>query len=238
MKSKYIIYGLCSSADNVIKYVGLTKQKLSTRLKAHIYDATHPLNSSSYGSYKSRWIRKVLRSGHNVNIIILEETIEKECDEKERLWITRYGKNNLTNVTIGGRDLFPSIINKKDAISIPEVKRFLERNINGWFKNVSLTRYALSNYEEINEPLDKYFIKFLNNLGFDYKTKDVVNLKELKEKIVKKSLENLKVFITENEECFRFEYQIGAFKEIYGVPTSKRIFKKELEKIIEESFRR
>lgn len=239
MENKYIIYGLHSSENDKIKYVGMTKQVLAKRLRAHIYDSTHPLTSSSYGSYKSRWIRKVIESGYDIKIIELEIVEDdKDCDEKEKKWISHFGRRNLTNGTDGGRDAFPIGSNKKDIVSIPEVKRYLQRNIRGWFLNVSLVRYAISEYETVNEPLDKYFVKTLQHMGFDYKVKDVVNLRDLEEKMIFKSIENLKKFLKENPESFSFEYQLGAFKEIYSVPDSKRIFKRDLKEIIEENLRR
>lgn len=87
------------------RYVGKTVQKLSQRLSGHVYEAGKPDSHT----YKTHWIRKLLREGVKPQIIKLE-TIDVEIDcEREIYWISRLKKKGykLTNGTEGGEVAYP-----------------------------------------------------------------------------------------------------------------------------------
>ncbi len=93
---KCAVYGLYSTEDEIIRYVGQTTQPLNRRLHQHLAD-------SKRADYRcSRWIRKVMRSGYEVKIVAIEE--DCTIDEAEKAWISYYKRitPNLTNTCEGG----------------------------------------------------------------------------------------------------------------------------------------
>ena len=91
------IYGLYSTEDGVIKYVGKTKYMLSKRLREHINGAL----LRGCKTYKDNWIRNVYSNGFKVDIRLIEECGDSIWDEREKYWIKEY--SGLTNLTDGGR---------------------------------------------------------------------------------------------------------------------------------------
>ena len=77
---KRVVYGLCSSADGVVRYVGSTR-RLNDRLLGHVCAARCggqlPVN---------RWVASVLAAGFRVRAVVL---IEEGCLECERHEIQR-----------------------------------------------------------------------------------------------------------------------------------------------------
>lgn len=93
------IYGLYSTEDTVVRYIGQTTQQSKTRLQQHLAEATRPPGAS----HCHRWIRKVLRTGYEIGIVVLEENCV--WNEAERKWIAEYRKRNpgiMTNLSDGG----------------------------------------------------------------------------------------------------------------------------------------
>ena len=92
---KTTIYGLYSTRDNIIRYVGKSNNPKS-RLKDHIWSSKAKINNT----YKSCWIRKELNDGFNILYKVLEICDMESWSEIEQ----RYIKNtdNLTNHHKGG----------------------------------------------------------------------------------------------------------------------------------------
>ena len=90
------IYGLYSTKDNVIRYVGKTKNTLDKRLRQHIYDAI----KKRVDTYKDRWIRKCYKDGYEVKITQIEKVNSDNINEREKFWIKQLP--NLTNTAPGG----------------------------------------------------------------------------------------------------------------------------------------
>lgn len=97
------IYGLKSNLEDKIRYIGWASN-LTRRLQCHIYEATNPDKSTSSESHKNRWIRKILSENGKISIIPIEEIEYRYHNEKERYWIKKYERKNLTNGTNGGDD--------------------------------------------------------------------------------------------------------------------------------------
>lgn len=95
--STVTVYGLSSSEDDKIRYVGQTTRELKQRLIHHLYDAK-TLNKI----HKSNWIKKVLNDGYKINIFIIEENAI--WAESEIKWIKYYRDEgiDLVNTTDGG----------------------------------------------------------------------------------------------------------------------------------------
>lgn len=93
------IYGLYSTEDLVVRYIGQTKQKPQVRLTQHMAEAVAPPGTTRC----HRWVRKVLRSGYQIGIVVLEENCP--WNEAERTWIAKYRAEYpgiLTNHSDGG----------------------------------------------------------------------------------------------------------------------------------------
>lgn len=122
---KVFIYGLYSSDDDNIRYVGKCKDK-KYRLKMHYSQR----NSSS--TYKNNWIKSVLRRGCEIKMLILEEVDFDKWESKEIYWINKF--KNLTNTSSGGK----GGSGKKYNISYNEAKKLLnECNVKSkseWFE--------------------------------------------------------------------------------------------------------
>lgn len=93
------IYGLYSTEDNLIRYVGKTNS-LNGRLASHKYDA---LKRGSK-NHKCNWIRSVYKNEYEIGIELIEECNDSNVDEREIYWIkTLKETNNLTNELEGGQ---------------------------------------------------------------------------------------------------------------------------------------
>lgn len=91
------VYGLASSEDGVVRYVGQTTGQLDRRLIHHHYDA------KKLGTiHKSNWIRRVIERGFEIQIVPIEENAP--WGSAEIKWIAWYRQNgfDLVNTTDGG----------------------------------------------------------------------------------------------------------------------------------------
>lgn len=93
------IYGLYSTEDNLIRYVGKTNS-LNSRLASHKYDALKR-NSKNH---KCNWIRSVYENKHEIGIKLIEVCDDVNVNEREKYWIKALKEsNNLTNELEGGQ---------------------------------------------------------------------------------------------------------------------------------------
>ena len=96
---EYSVYGLFSTQDGEIKYVGQTKNKLKKRLYEHIYESL----KRGKKNHKCNWIRQTYKNGFSIDISLLETTNEKNVSDSEKKWIKVYGKvNQLEGGNSGG----------------------------------------------------------------------------------------------------------------------------------------
>lgn len=97
-KKTVSVYGLASSNDDVIRYIGQTSVKLETRRKWHISWTVNERDKSR----RTAWIKSVLRDGHDLKIITVEQ--DAELHEAEIRWIAHYRSLGveLVNLTNGG----------------------------------------------------------------------------------------------------------------------------------------
>lgn len=78
---KYYIYGLYSTEDNIIRYVGQTKSQLNQRKNEHKCDAL----TRKIKNHKCNWIRKVYKDGFEIGITLLDEANEKNWVKKRNI---------------------------------------------------------------------------------------------------------------------------------------------------------
>ncbi len=92
------IYALVDPRDNAIRYVGKTRQKLSSRLSGHLACAKYRRN------HRERWIFSLLDNGLKPCIVALDSVEDSEADQSEIWWIAkmRDAGCDLTNATAGG----------------------------------------------------------------------------------------------------------------------------------------
>lgn len=91
------VYGLRSSQDGRIRYVGQTVMSLEKRLKNHLS------HSRKYRHrHLSNWINSVIRSGYSVEIIVLRENATWNVSEIEVIAQLRADGSDLVNATCGG----------------------------------------------------------------------------------------------------------------------------------------
>lgn len=109
------IYGLYSTKDNVIKYVGKTKCTLHKRLIEHINGALR----RNCNTYKDNWIRKTYNDGYKVEIKLIEECDNSIWESREKFWIANI--KNLTNLTEGGESGHGNLYN----VTYKEMKEYL-----------------------------------------------------------------------------------------------------------------
>lgn len=91
------IYGLASSEDGKIRYVGRTTASLTTRLRGHRAARNqHPRRPLSM------WISDTERVGYSVLIFLIEDSAEPNAAEQRLIaWYRQHGAD-LVNVTAGG----------------------------------------------------------------------------------------------------------------------------------------
>ena len=116
MKNKVYIYGLCND-NGIIRYVGQSYRPI-IRKNDHLSEARRGVIT-----HKNNWIRKSLRNGDNINVIILEECDNDNWIHREQYWIKELP--NLTNHTEGGEGKTGSIYD----ISLEEIKKWVKINI-------------------------------------------------------------------------------------------------------------
>jgi len=96
----FYIYGLFSTKDEIIKYIGYTSD-LKERLKEHNKD----INRVKVKTYKKNWIKKCISEGYNIDYLILDTALtQSEACELEKFYIQNYLENNvqIVNGTLGG----------------------------------------------------------------------------------------------------------------------------------------
>ena len=92
------IYGLRRSDDKKIRYVGKTINP-----KGRIYEHKYKAIKSNIPTHKQKWIRKALKNGQNIELIILKICPLDEFMKWEEYYIKHFNSNNLTNSDKTGR---------------------------------------------------------------------------------------------------------------------------------------
>lgn len=91
------IYGLASTRDGVVRYVGQTVRTVHRRFLKHLENARLGVKTHCYN-----WIREQLAAGHTITVNVLESNAR--YGESEKHWIRHYAEMGiaLTNQTEGG----------------------------------------------------------------------------------------------------------------------------------------
>lgn len=91
------VYGLYSTKDGLIRYIGQTTKPLRTRVRQHVQTAIEG------GDWPvAKWIRKLLRNRHTLECVALVEGAEWNTSEVETIARYRAEGFPLLNATAGG----------------------------------------------------------------------------------------------------------------------------------------
>jgi hypothetical protein len=129
MGDEVSIYKLIDPTTNYVKYVGWTHKPLQKRLGDHLSDARR-----GQKNYRCNWIRNLLSNGFYPLIDIIEKVNYNERSEKEKYWISYYGRENLVNGTDGGEGVSGLLVSD-------ETKKKLSLSHKGqipWNKGISI----------------------------------------------------------------------------------------------------
>lgn len=100
MKS-FTLYGLKSSDESCVRYIGITSQPIEARLRGHLKtDRSNP--------HKDRWIKKVISTGARVEIVpyAIGLPLEEACNLEIFVIAQLRGLNHpLTNISNGGESV-------------------------------------------------------------------------------------------------------------------------------------
>lgn len=83
--------------DGLARYIGVTKNSLQKRLNQHLSEA-----KGGHKNWRCNWIRKLVSLNLLPIIKLVEAVSDKKREEREKYWISVYGRENLVNGTDGG----------------------------------------------------------------------------------------------------------------------------------------
>lgn len=119
------IYKLLDPTTNEIRYIGKTKNLLSTRYNSHMHKARQ-----GNGLHVYCWINELLKNNLKPIIELVEECFENNWEEREKYWISYCP--NLTNISKGGITYFGEYHKRPDFISAV-IKKVIKYDMNGDF---------------------------------------------------------------------------------------------------------
>ena len=143
------IYGLYSTEDGVVRYVGKTTNP-KNRLPEHRREA-----KENNDRPKNIWMRDVWERGFDVKLKILEETDIYHWADSESAWISKLmTTNNLTNVQKGG----PGGIGAKpkEYLSYEDAKIYQKEHLDATSQNDYYKKYDQNKEKYLKDGLPKY----------------------------------------------------------------------------------
>lgn len=99
---KVTVYGLVSSKDMIVRYIGQTVQPVNRRLSGHLHEARRRKGVGGKSRRVWNWIESVLKDKHSVEMLVLVE--DAVLHETEKTVIREYRDKgvDLVNATDGG----------------------------------------------------------------------------------------------------------------------------------------
>jgi hypothetical protein len=200
---KYKLYSL--NDETGVRYIGITKQKLSYRLSAHISSCKQAFKNKKCRHHRHCWIKSLLDKKMFPTInLITEFNSSNEAKQAEIATIKLY--NNLVNGTAGG----DGIREYKFSEEYLETKRFkvdqydLQGNLLNTFKSLSEASLIVTGTEKNNSKISGVtrgnhgrrtafgYVWRIHNEPFDkYPTTPQINITEAQKKALsKRQLEN------------------------------------------------
>lgn len=190
---KLFIYGLKEVGTSTIRYVGKT-DNLNRRKNEHIRD------SKKSKTHKTFWINKVINSGSEIEIVLLEEVNNDNWQNREIFWIDLL-KENLTNSCAGG---LGGSTYTKFTFNYQELKDIMKNNYPfiksrndyvNFFKGKNefdlIPKDPYQYYKKTNEWVSWSDFLNTNNVSVKIKSNNFLSYSETK-KWVNKNLPNIK----------------------------------------------
>jgi hypothetical protein len=150
------IYKLIDPITDEIRYIGQT-DNLNRRFNDHVSSSTNK-KSASYNTYKSCWIRKLVKNGHNPIMEIIDscETLE-QSNLLERLYIESFVNQGFSLTNSYVTDVTEFSLQTKEKMSYAKKGKNLEEIV-GEEKAKELKKYyservKLNNPNKSNNPL-------------------------------------------------------------------------------------
>ncbi len=145
----YHIYGLYSTEDNTIRYIGQTKSDLKQRKNEHKCDAL----TRNLRSHKCNWIRSVYKNGFEIGITLIEDTDENKWAEREIYWINEYSKTTkLVNQLSGGNS--GGLGGKlQNYLKYDEAKEFVKNNF--------VSANSIATYKKEYKERESFFKEYI-----------------------------------------------------------------------------
>lgn len=200
------IYKLYSLSDETgVRYIGITKKKLSSRLSAHISSCKQAFKNKKSRHYRHCWIKSLLDKGQlpKIELLNIYNTFE-ELEKAEIEYISKY--NNLVNSTSGGKGRKNYKFTEEQLSNIRfKVDQYdLNGNLLNTYKSLSEASLIVTGTEKYNSKISqvtkgKYgrrtafgFVWRLHGESFDkYPTTPQINITENQRKTLsKRQLEN------------------------------------------------
>lgn len=126
MRNECKIYGLYDPITGDIRYVGKTALRLSARRSGHVKDKQN--------TYKTWWIRSLLKKGLKPEIRVIEICAEENWVERENYWISYYKEAGfrITNQVEGGGGM--KVGYKHTPATIEKIREAAKKQNKGKFK--------------------------------------------------------------------------------------------------------
>lgn len=143
--NKFYVYALICPIDNIIRYVGATKNPES-RYKNHLKDSVNPR--------KREWINLLIKNGQlPVMKILFSSLLFEECASKEQVFIAE------NRSTIFNSEVNFIYTKKRSKIAIPNNIETIE----DFLLNISNTGLKLKGIAELMYPNNKAALSCLSN---------------------------------------------------------------------------
>lgn len=178
---KVYIYGLYTSIDDRIRYVGKSVNP-DNRLRDHLKEAKEKHSKYNHSHYpKNKWILKNIKLGVEIKYKILEICDINSWEEKEKKWIKYYRDNSnyeMLNIDDGGYGM-----KSKNFLSYEECREWVTKNYSGKKTQTEWKKYVKEKGVPEYIPHNPSVTYYNSDRGFswiDFFSKNVVNTYKIK----------------------------------------------------------
>ena len=155
---KYKLYSL--SDETGVRYIGITKQKLSTRLSGHISSCKQSFKNKKSRHHRHCWIKSLLDKNQKPKIHLLAEyttTLEAKMAEMQTIFEYKLMWSNLVNGTSGGDGIRDYKFSKEylDKVRYKVDQYDLQGNLLKTFESLSDASFKVTGSEKNNSKISQ-----------------------------------------------------------------------------------